>query len=137
MSEVESLTSEIARCRSMVRAWERLRLLYNGVLLIPGGLALWRTMSLQAELLEEGNASLLSHPLELVAWSVAFGVMANVCYCLGPYLELVIWACGFPITGQRLRYFVFGIGMMVSLAVVGVAWLVVELYAGFSLIPAP
>lgn len=63
--------------------------------------------------------------------------MANICYCLGPYTEFVITALGFPISGARSRYLIFGIGVMISLGVVALPWVYVEYYVVSSLIPGP
>lgn len=112
-----------------MRAWERLRLLYNTILLVPGVLVIWRTLRLQEEMVvsaSPGSPALLVHPLGLTALSVVFGVVANICYCLGPYAEFAITALGFPVTGERARYFVFAMGVLLSLAVMGMTWLTIE-----------
>ncbi len=129
MPEVKPLTPEVAYCRATVRAWERLRLLYNTILLIPGVLVIWRTLRLQEEMMASappGSPAPLVHPLGLTALAVVFGVVANICYCLGPYAEFVVTALGFPVTGERVRYFVFAMGVLLSLAVVGMTWLTIE-----------
>lgn len=140
---MKPLTPEIEYCRATVKSWERLRLLYNAIMLVAGGLVLLRTLYLQDQPELDAEAAMLgtiypiAHPLELIAVSVLFGCVANVCYCLGPYLEFVITAAGFPISGQRSRYLIFGLGTMLSVAVIGCAWLAVEYYLVSPLIPTP
>jgi len=124
-----------------VRAWERLRLLYNVIMVFPGCAVLLRTLSLQDRITVQGDAAgptyLIGHPLELVAVSLAFGLVANICFCLGPYAEFVITALGYPISGIRSRYFIFGIGMLISLGLVGLVWLYVDYVVVVPLMPAP
>ena len=141
MSDLKPLTPEIAYCRATVKGWERLRLLYNVILLVPGVLVLWRTLYLQDELIEKGlhivPAYPIAPPLELIALSVIFGFVANICYCLGPYLEFLMTAWGVPLTGRRSRYFSFGMGVMLSLVLIGLAWLYVEYFMVTPFITAP
>lgn len=140
---MKPFSPEIEYSRTTVRAWERLRLFYNLILVIPGGAILGRTFHLQSEFkLAAGtvlnqHAFPLAHPVELIALSFVFGFVANVCFCLGPYSEFVVTAIGYPLTGQRSRYFVFGLGVMLSLGVMALPWLYVEYFFVSSLIPAP
>ena len=46
---MKELESEVEFCRKTMKSWEKLRLLYNGVLLLPGIALLWRILHLQAE----------------------------------------------------------------------------------------
>lgn len=139
---MKPLTPEIVYSRATVKAWERLRLLFNGILLLPGVALLLRTINLHAAL-EENHEAVFGgtgfypsgDPLLLVAYAFIFGFVANICYCLGPYLEFVMSALGFPLTGQRTRYLVFGLGVLLSLAVMGLGWLYVEYYYVTSLVP--
>ena len=41
------LTPEIEFCRATVKSWEKLRLLYNVILLLPGIALIWRIIHLQ------------------------------------------------------------------------------------------
>jgi hypothetical protein len=140
---VKPLTPEIEYCRATVRKWERLRILYNIILLIPGVAVIWRIlylgnqMGLDHSMAFDGNIFPIGDPLELIASALTFGLVANICYCLGPYTEFVITALGFPISGARSRYLIFGIGVMISLGVVALPWVYVEYYVVSSLIPGP
>jgi hypothetical protein len=93
----------------MVIAWEKLRLYFNLVLLLPG-LFILSSMG-------------LSLPT-LMAPALFFAVMANLCYLLGPLTEL--YACA--ITQQpelpKLRHLLFGLGLGGSLL------LFILIYAG-------
>ena len=86
---MKPLSPEIAYSRATVRSWERLRLIYNGILLVPGVLLIWRTLTLQATT-ENLSVVPIGGVVELIAQAVVFGVVANICYCLGPYVEFVL-----------------------------------------------
>jgi hypothetical protein len=104
--------------REIVLAWEKLRLWYNAILLVPGlailagwvgkqGMPLWFAL--------------------LMAVMVAAG--ANFCFLLGPAAELYLrglFRQGRPL--GRGRLLIFGAGLIVSLGVFAVAlagvWLV-------------
>lgn len=141
---MKPLTPEIKYCRATVKAWERLRLYYNVLLVIPGIAIVLRVLHLQNEMAETDPAALavsgvqaIGSPLLLVAYSFVFGFAANLCFCLGPYAEFVITALGFPITGQRTRFLIFGMGVTLSLGVMALPWLYAEYYFVSSLIPTP
>ena len=63
-----------------------------------------------------------------------FGFCANLCFCLGLYTEVVITALGFPLSTRRIRYFLFGLGLMISLGGIMLVWFMLELSSRF---PAP
>lgn len=105
----------IALLKGIVVSWEKLRLIYNGILLFPGlGVCaayyregLWRVA--------EGYVTRFQLLIEAGIGALLFGLAANVCYCLGPYAECVTAAAGFPVTGRKIRPFLFGIGLLFSL----------------------
>jgi len=74
--------------------------------------------------------------LELIATALAFGLGANICYCLGPYVEGVMTALGLPLSGERTRYVVFGLGVLLSISMIGLPWLCVEYYFVTPLVPS-
>jgi hypothetical protein len=74
--------------------------------------------------------------LELIATALVFGLGANICYCLGPYVEFVMTALGFPLSGERTRYFVFGLGVLLSISMIGLSWLYAEYYFVTPLVPS-
>ena len=100
--------------KGIVLSWEKLRLIYNGVLLLPGLIvcviyfreSLWRVW--------EGFATRLQLVVEIGIGALIFGLAANICYCLGPYTECLVAAAGFPVTGRKVRPFLFGVGLLMS-----------------------
>ncbi|RYZ89265.1 MAG: hypothetical protein EOP06_09580 [Proteobacteria bacterium] len=94
----------------LVREWEKLRLVYNGLMILPGigVLALWVRWGM---------------PLPLaVLSSVATGIGANVAFLLGPLSELywrALFRQGAPIGNGRKLIFLAGLvisGVVVVLA---------------------
>lgn len=96
--------------REIVIGWEKLRLWYNALLLVPGlaVVAMW--------------ASRQEIPLAaLVVMAVPVALAANVCFFLGPLAEVYLRAM-LP-TGASLgrgRRLLFGAGLVVSLGVFAV-----------------
>ncbi len=91
----------------LVRAWEKLRLLYNAILLLPGlgVVALW----IMVAKLPVPVAAMLTPP-------VAIG--ANAAFFLGPMAELyfrALFRSGAPI--GKGRWLIFGAGVAVSAGV--------------------
>ena len=101
---------QIAALREALVSWERLRLVYNGAMLLVG---------LPVALI----LALPLHPavgfLNALILAVAFGAAANACYFLGPLLELYVGIIrGRPFTRTtRMAFFVAG--LLVSVAVIG------------------
>jgi len=134
---MKPLTPEIEFCRATVKSWEKLRLLYNGILLVPGIVLIWRIIHLQQVMMAEkppGMGFPIMHPAKIVIWAFVFGFCANLCFCLGLYTEVVITALGFPLSTRRIRYFLFGLGLMISLGSIMLVWFMLELSSRF---PAP
>jgi len=115
---------DILLTRGIVRAWERLRLIYNGVMVGPG--ILFATLFYHDNVWWGGGYASAATALliQIGVGIVLFALGANICFCLGPYAESVIVALGYPVTGRKLRPFLFGMGLLGSLApvVVGI-WL--------------
>ena len=127
---MKPLTPEIEFCRATVKSWEKLRLLYNVILLLPGIALIWRIIHVQQVMMAANPPGMgfpIMHPAEVVIGAFVFGFCANLCFCLGPYTEVVITALGFPLSARRIRYFIFGLGLILSLAVISVLWLLMEL----------
>ena len=76
----------------------------------------------------------IMHPAKVVTGAFVFGFCANLCFCLGLYTEVVITALGFPLSTRRIRYFLFGLGLMISLGGIMLVWFMLELSSRF---PAP
>jgi hypothetical protein len=89
--------------RTIVHQWERLRFIYNAVLLIEG-------LLLTADLMAVAGAT--------VYWAnvLVFGAIANAFYCLGPLVDVYLLAYGVKLLNGR--YLLFGIGLLFSMAVV-------------------
>ncbi|MES2923999.1 MAG: hypothetical protein V4819_20770 [Verrucomicrobiota bacterium] len=98
------VASDHATLGELVRGWEKLRLIYNGILLPPGigVLMLWITRQ---------N---LPIPAAIIG-GILVGIGANVAFMLGPLAELYLR--GLFRNGDSLgkgRLLVFGAGLVVS-----------------------
>ena len=93
--------------KELVVGWEKLRLIYNGLLLIPGIVVLIlyaRTgMPLPAVLI----------------FSALFALAANIAFLLGPLTELYFTALFFHGTSKKpARRLIFSAGLLVSFGVI-------------------
>ena len=118
--------SEIESSRATVLWWEKMRLVYNGILLVPGIMLAW--WHVRVGMHPPGPTSLP----DTVAGCVAFGFLANVCYCLGPYVEFVVISRGFPRTAPRLRWFLWGLGLLLSLALISGTWITLAIFGNWG-----
>lgn len=113
-----------AALREIVIGWEKLRLLYNAILLVPGLaiLAFWTMKN--------------GMPMAVAVVSGFFvAVAANASFFLGPLAEL--YFCGLFRNGESIgrgRWLIFGAGLVISAGVFLVALLGGVLVADF---PAP
>ena len=123
------LDPEIRSARRIVFAWEKLRLLYNLILFLPGVAVGWS----YARATGAGPAGVV----DVVGACLVVGVMANVFFCLGPYAELLVVAKGYPHTAGRLRWFLFGLGLLLSLCVMSLAWITIAVFSQGGLLPTP
>jgi len=134
---MKELESEVEFCRRIVKSWEKLRLLYNGALLFPGIVLLWRILHLQAERMAQNPPGMgfpIMDPVTLFISALLFGICANVCFCLGPYSEFIVIALGFSLTARKIRVLLFSLGLMISLGIIILAWFLVEVSLSF---PSP
>lgn len=134
---MKELESEVEFCRRIVKSWEKLRLLYNGALLFPGIVLLWRILHLQAERMAQNPPGMgfpIMDPVTLFISALLFGLCANVCFCLGPYSEFIVIALGFSLTARKIRVLLFSLGLMISLGIIILAWFLVEVSLSF---PSP
>ena len=104
--------------REIVLSWEKLRLWYNAILLVPGLAVIIGWTS------KQGMPVFVA-----LVMAVMVGVGANFCFLLGPAAELYLrglFRQGRPL--GRGRLLIFGAGLVVSLGVFAVAlagaWLV-------------
>ena len=133
---MKELESEVEFCRRIVKSWEKLRLLYNGALLFPGTVLLWRILHLQAERMAQNPPGMgfpIMDPVTLFISALLFGICANVCFCLGPYSEFIVIALGFSLTARKIRVLLFSLGLMMSLGIIMLVWFLMELKAPWSL----
>ena len=133
---MKELESEIEFCRRIMKSWEKLRLLYNGVLLFPGIAMLWRILHLQADRMAQNPPGMgfpIMDPVDLFIRALLFGICANVCFCLGPYSEFIVIALGFSLTARKIRVLLFSLGLMMSLGIIMLVWFLMELKAPWSL----
>ena len=101
------VASDHATLGELVRGWEKLRLIYNGIMILPGTgvLVLWVTRQK------------LPVPAAIVV-GILFGIGANVAFMLGPLAELYLR--GLFKNGASLgrgRLLVFGAGLVISAGV--------------------
>ena len=94
-------------------AWEKLRIVYNLVLLVQG--LTWVSAMWEVEKVTENPYYRVSG----ASWGYAilFGVVANALYCLGPLTE----AWSYRFLGWRMdrfRYLLFAAGLLFSIVVV-------------------
>ncbi|MEO5714291.1 MAG: hypothetical protein ABIT37_12460 [Luteolibacter sp.] len=104
----DSSDPDIAALGELVRAWEKLRLLYNGIMILPGlgVLALW---------ISRAN---LPIPVAIV-FAIIVGLGANTAFFLGPLAELYLRALFRRGEGiGKGRWLIFSAGLVVSAAVV-------------------
>lgn len=97
--------------RVLVKSWEKYRLLYNGILLLPGigVVCSWASI---------GPMS----PLFLIGFPILCGIGANVAFFAGPLAELYLRALVFTKSdGLILRRFLLGGGLAISFAIMAVA----------------
>jgi hypothetical protein len=98
--------------RRALREWERLRVIYNVVMLVFGTPA--------ALLMCSAYDQIGVGVSEFIVLIIVAGVLANLLYCLGPMLDvyrLVFWGTGFE---SRTRKCVFAVGLLLSLLMIPV-----------------
>lgn len=103
-STLNPVVEQKTALRELVLAWEKLRILYNALLLIPGLLVL-------SALVTEENVGVL----EALVMGALVAIGANCCYFLGPAAELYLrglFRKGEPI--GRGRWLLFGSGTLLS-----------------------
>ena len=113
----ESEVSLAARLTS----WEKLRVLYNAIMLLAGIPALksilWVLQQLPPR--QVGMLGLQLTTDSLILFTIAFGVVANLLYFLGPATELYIVAFTRKQFSPTVRNVLFVLGLLFSLAIQG------------------
>lgn len=97
----------------LVKGWEKLRLIYNGILLFPG-------IMVVAAAVKGGELQIPG----AIAFALVSGFCANLAFCAGPLAELYFRAL---FTGGRennlLRKVLLILGILISLGVMGFVFL--------------
>jgi len=96
--------------KAALQAWTRLWIVYNVVLLIYGLIALGTLRLLERQARHDCGA--LDQAPVLI-----FGIVANVCFCLGPLVECSI----FILLGHRMdrnRYVLFAAGLLFAMLLI-------------------
>lgn len=100
-------------------AWEKLRVVYNALLLVEGLIGLWTLRRLG-----ERADHLCPNVFGPGVWRfiILFGVVANVFYCVGPLVE----AYTSVVLARRMnrgRYVLFVAGLLFSMYVILCLWM--------------
>ena len=110
------------RTGAIIQWWERRRLFYNTVV-GAAGLVSMGTLTVAA--------ALLNGTLEMVPWqpAVVFGIMANLCYLLGPAAEIavhVLWGRSVLPVGPALYRIglTFSVGLALFPTLLAILWAV-------------
>ncbi len=104
VSEPSKLSTHQSEFKHVVIAWEKLRLLYNVILLLVGIIALFILINYYRE---STNMVLLQ--------TVVFAFLANLAFFAGPVCELYLRAFRHVSNAQSLRWILFTVGTIVSL----------------------
>lgn len=113
--------SGAGRFKKVIIAWEKLRIVFNLVILTVGLATSWT--------LHAGFGGWMPY----VFWAVVYGITVNAFYSLGPLLEIYA-VCFSPREneiigfGSRIPLFVFG--LIVSILVTG--WLAFSVHVSFA-----
>ena len=104
VSEPSNLSTHQSEFKHVVIAWEKLRLLYNVILMLAGIIALFILINYY----RESTTMVLMQTL-------AFAFLANVCFFAGPVCELYLRAFRHVSNAQSLRWILFSMGTIVSI----------------------
>lgn len=116
--QAEGFPSQIDLVRKIVLGWEKLRLIYNGVLFVLGLVVIGILLSYATSI---GIGIIL-------AGSVMAAVGANLCFFAGPLAELYFCAIFRKGAVPMIRWILFGGGMLISVIIfVGACALMVGL----------
>jgi hypothetical protein len=120
--------------RSRLISWEMLRLIYNTLMLLFG---VPIAISLYTDIQElHPHHDILKHNFDIarvIVNCIIFGMLANLCYNLGPMLEIYITAFTSKKVGRKFRYTIFTLGTLLSLGLQLTIWLLVSVFIAFEL----
>ncbi len=104
INQPSSLAPQQQEFKQVVIAWEKLRLLYNVVMLLVGIIALFILINYYRE---STNMVLFQ--------ALCFAFVANLCFFAGPVCELYLRAFRNISNAQSLRWILFIVGTVISL----------------------
>ena len=96
----EKIWQSISSAREIVKGWEKRRLYFNAILLLPG-IGILLTLGVPAS--------------GFIGAALTFGIMGNIAFCLGPLTELYACAITSKPEHPKLRNILFGLGLGGSL----------------------
>ncbi len=108
LAEISHSDDDPGALRELVLAWEKLRLRYNLILILPGLGVLWLW-----------SAKMEVPIVALLVLAILVGIGANLCFFMAPIAELYLRALfrnGLAI-GRLGRLLIFAAGLLVSAAV--------------------
>lgn len=114
--------------RDRLIAWERLRVVYNAVMFLVGlpiAVSIYHAVQAVPADIRRRLAFTYS-PISVFRLSFVFGLVANVMYMLGPMVEIYATTFGRFGFNRRVRLVVFSVGLLFSIAVQGVIWIVYQ-----------
>lgn len=94
------------KIKYIFKEWEKLRLVYNLVLLI-----VFSVMSVDAYYFSEWGEPQASF-MEIVVHSLVYAFIANTLYLAGPALDSYL--CWLEVTFKYKRYVIFAVGLLLS-----------------------
>ena len=111
--------------RASIILWEKLRIAYNAILFavgVPIALSMYHMVeSAPASKLPWAKSSFDSS--RFIEMTVVFGLAANLCYCLGPFIDVYYQLLFRRSLSKAVRYTAFLIGLFLSIALVIAIWL--------------
>ncbi len=116
---------ETGNIRDRLTAWERLRVVYNVVMLfvgIPVAVSVYHAVNAIPAEMRRGLTFSYT-PLSVLTLSIVFGLVANALFLLGPIVEIYAAAFTRFNFSRAGRITVFSLGLLFSLAVQGMLWI--------------
>ena len=102
-----------------VHKWEKLRIIYNIVMLIVGipiAVVIYRTLQGLPPTFHD-SLKIVFDVVGIIMASIVFGLFANLFYCLGPLVDIYYYVFIKKRMSKLFRYGLFIAGLLLSLAV--------------------
>ena len=119
VSQAMDVSHQQGQFKQVVIAWEKLRLLYNVIMLLVGVIALFVFVNYYRE-----------SSTKVLLQVITFAIFTNLCFFAGPLCELYLRAFRDITNAQSLRWILFILGTVISLIPAGVMMLMPMLYSG-------